>query len=95
MFKAHWGSGASSFKCVETRCTGIKTTGRYQIYPKYLNATTCQWVSHWHESLHNPTAHNSTGTMTCPAVKLQDVARVGAPESDGQSLENPGPSSEN
>ena len=39
----------------------------------YLNATT--WASH--EFLHNPTAHNSPGTMTCPAVKLQDVARVG------------------
>ena len=36
----------------------------------YLNATT--WASH--EFLHNPTAHDPPGTMTCPAVKLQDVA---------------------
>ena len=37
----------------------------------YLNATT--WASH--EFLHNPTAHDppSTGTMTCPAVKLQVI----------------------
>ena len=55
----------------------------------YLNATT--WASH--EFLHNPTAHDPPSTMTCPAVKLQDVARIGAPESDGQCLENP--SSEN
>ena len=51
----------------------------------YLNATT--WASH--EFLHTPTAHDPPSTMTCPAVKLQDVARVGAPESDGQCLENP------
>ena len=54
----------------------------------YLNATT--WASH--ESLriiHYPTAPNPPSTMTCPAVELQDVARVGAPESDGQCLENP------
>ena len=48
----------------------------------YLNATTCQWASH--KFLHNPTAHDPPSTMTCPAVKLQDVARIGAPESDGQ-----------
>ena len=48
--------------------------------PYYLNDTT--WASH--EFLHNPTAHDPplASTMTCPAVKLQDVARIGAPESD-------------
>ena len=55
----------------------------------YLNATT--WASHGEsESLHKFTAHNPPSMiMSCPAVKLQDVARVGTPESNGQCLENP------